>query len=201
MARAKMEDQRREEILGAFEACVVRKGLAETTLSDVAAEAGLPRSLARYFVGNRDDMVELLIERMVARAESGLRLFHQQESASDAHNAVDFLFDKLFADSTSNAVVGELWYVARRDESTRETLRSVYGRLAKELTATIQRDPRVRARKPEVESVAFSLVALAYGDASLRVLGLKDVPASRVRAQAQQLVARLTSERTAGGVQ
>lgn len=194
MARAKIEDQRREEILRAFEACVIRKGLPETTLQDVAAEAGVPRSLGRYFVGNRDDMVELLIERMVARAESSLLLFQKQEGALNSRKAVDFLFDKVFADDTSNAVVGELWYVARRDEHTRVTLRAVYARLAKELTAVLRADPRVAASKKEVEGVAFSLLALAYGEASFRVLGVKDVSSSRVREQAYRLVAKLTAD-------
>lgn len=201
MARAKIEGQRREEILHAFEVCVVRKGLAETTLSDVATEAGLPRSLARYFVGNRDEMVELLIERIVARAESGLVLFRKQEGGRDARKAVDFLFDKVFADDTSNAVVGELWYVARRDEHTRATLRAVYARLAKELTAALTSDPRVAAPKKEVESVALSLLALAYGEASFRVLGLKEASASKVRGQAHRLVAQLTMDGAIGGAQ
>ena len=201
MARPKIEDQRREEVLRAFEACVVRNGLPETTLEDMAAEAGLPRSLARYFVGNRDDMVELLIERMVARAESSLRLFQKQEGDLDARKAVDFLFDKVFANDTSNAVVGELWYVARRDEHTRVTLRAVYARLAREFTAVLSADPRVRAPKKEVESVAFSLLALAYGDASLRVLGMKDVSTSRVRDQAYRLVAKLTNDGAKGAAQ
>lgn len=194
MARPKIENQRREEILRAFEVCVIRKGLAETTLSDVAEEAGLPRSLARYFVGNRDEMIELLIERMVARAEASLALFQTQEGAPDVRKAVDFLFDKVFADDTSNAVVGELWFVARRDAQTRATLRSVYGRLAKEFTAVLSKDPRVGAPKKNVESAAFALLALAYGEASFRVLGLKDVSASRVRDQAHRLVALLTNK-------
>jgi AcrR family transcriptional regulator len=198
MARPKIEDQRREEILRAFEACVVRKGLAETTLSDVAAEAGLPRSLARYFVGNRDDVVELLLERMVARAESSLGLVQTEGGNLELHRAVDCLFDKVLADDTSNALVGELWYLARRDEHARVALRAVYSRLARELASLLGRDPRVTAPKKEVEGVAFSLLSLAFGEASFRSLGVKDVPSSRVRAHAHRLVAVLIENVTKG---
>jgi AcrR family transcriptional regulator len=188
----------REEILCAFEACAVRKGLAETTLSDVAAEAGLPRSLARYFVGNRDDIVELLIERMVARAESSLEVISRGSGNLEARVAVDCLFDKVLADDTSNALVGELWYLARRDEHARTALSTVYARLSKGLASMLRRDPRVSAPKKEVESVAFSLLALAFGEGSLRALGVNDVPSSRVRAQAYHLVDVLTAAVTKG---
>jgi len=40
MARPRIGEERREQILKAFETCVVRKGLAKTTLADVADEAG-----------------------------------------------------------------------------------------------------------------------------------------------------------------
>ena len=69
MARAKVGDERRGQILAAFEACVVRDGLAKTTLQKVADEAVLPRSLVRYFIGTRDEMVNVLIDGMMARAE------------------------------------------------------------------------------------------------------------------------------------
>ncbi|MFT3921837.1 MAG: hypothetical protein QM778_04825 [Myxococcales bacterium] len=192
MVRAKVEDQRREEILAAFETCVVRKGLLDTTLQDVATEAGLPRSLVRYFMGNRDDMVGLLIERMVARAESGLLLFQQQRGTLDAPKMVEFLFEAVFADETSNVVVGELWYLAQRDEETRQRLKALYARLAQRLTATLGEDPAVQAPSKDVQGVAFSLLSLAYGEASFRTLGMTTVSRARIKEMALRLVSTLT---------
>ena len=58
MARPERGEERREQILNAFEVCVGKKGLEGTTLSDVAREAGLPRPLLRHFMGNREEMVQ-----------------------------------------------------------------------------------------------------------------------------------------------
>lgn len=191
MVRAKIEDQRREEILQAFETCVVRKGLLDTTLQDVAEEADLPRSLVRYFVGNRDEMVGLLIERMVARAESGLVAFQEQQGELDADKLVAFLFGGVFGDPTSNMIVGELWYLAQRDDETRRRLKELYARLSSELVSALSKDAKVRAGTKEIQAVAFSLLSLAYGEASFRFLGMSSVSRTRVSAMALRLVATL----------
>ena len=193
MARAKIEEQRREEILAAFEACVIRQGLANTSLADVAVEAKLPRSLVRYFVGNRDDMVGLLIARMVARAQDELtRLGTHGGEAQSVCDVVDFLFDQVFADQTSNAVVGELWYLAERDNEIRAQLEALYARLVRELVKGLRRDARVRATRKDIEAVAFALLSLAYGEVSFRELGLVGAPRKRIRKLAHGLAATLT---------
>lgn len=194
MARPKMDDRRREEILSAFELCVIRQGLARTTLADVAEEAGLPRSLVRYFVGNRDDMVELLIARMVQRAEAELMTLRAEVGdPPGAPAVVDFLFDRVFANETSNAIVGELWYLAERDERIRKRLALAYVAVIHELVSEFSLDARVVAPKREVEAVAFSLLSLAYGEVSFRELGVRAPPRKRVRGLAHALVSTLTS--------
>lgn len=193
MVRAKIEERRREEILAAFEACVIRQGLANTSLADVATEANLPRSLVRYFVGNRDDMVELLIARMVARAQDELtQLGAHGGEAQTVYDVVDFLFDQVFADQTSNAVVGELWYLAERDDEIRAQLETLYARLVRELVKGLGRDARVRATKKDIEAVAFALLSLAYGEVSFRELGMSGTPRKRIRKLAHGLAATLT---------
>ena len=195
MARPKIEDERREQILSAFEACVMRQGLAKTSLADVAAEAELPRSLVRYFVGNRDDMVELLVSRMIARAENELtRTAEQGPRPRTIYQVVDFLFDSVFTDPTSNGVVGELWYLALRDERIRAQLREVYTRLFRKLVAGLG-TMASHAPKKDVEAVAFTLLSLAYGEACFYDdLKMKGPPRKRMRKLAHDLVETLEND-------
>jgi len=137
MARAKIEDERKEQILKAFEACVIRHGLAKTTLQKVADEAGLPRSLVRYFVGNRDSMVDLLIARMIDRGEATLADAQQAGRANTLNDLIDTVFERTFGDETSNNVVGELWYLAQRDGAIRSRLADMYGRITDALVAQV----------------------------------------------------------------
>jgi AcrR family transcriptional regulator len=60
-------DQAREHILDATEACFARFGLEKTTVDDIAAEAGLSRSMIyRHFRG-RDELLTGVLARLTDR--------------------------------------------------------------------------------------------------------------------------------------
>ena len=67
MARPDLTHERREQILDAFARCAARRGLAATSLEDVAREAGMRRPILRHYVGNRDALVAALLARLLAR--------------------------------------------------------------------------------------------------------------------------------------
>ncbi len=172
MARAKIEDERKEQILAAFEACVIRHGLAKTTLQKVADEAGLPRSLVRYFVGNRDSMVDLLIKRMIERTTEAFAADRALSPDLSPHELVDFLFDQAMGNDTSNSVVGELWYLAQRDDAVRTRLSSLYQTLVDSLLEQMS-DNGMGTSSQQRRTIAYVLMSLAYGDSSFASLNLK----------------------------
>jgi AcrR family transcriptional regulator len=51
-------DDRRAQIAAALDACMRRQGYAATSLTDIAAEAGLSPSHLRYFFASKDDILE-----------------------------------------------------------------------------------------------------------------------------------------------
>ncbi|MAN60656.1 MAG: hypothetical protein CMI60_01790 [Parvibaculum sp.] len=190
MARAKIEEERKEQILQAFEACVIRHGLAKTTLQKVADEAGLPRSLVRYFVGNRDSMVNLLIARMIDRGEATIADAQQAGRANTLNNLIDTVFDRTFGDETSNNVVGELWYLAQRDVTIRSRLADMYGRITDALVAQMTVE-KIGPGMAEREDVAHALLSLAYGEASFIDVGLPKPNSISTRQLADALVREL----------
>ncbi len=192
MARAKIEDERKEQILKAFEACVIRHGLAKTTLQKVADEAGLPRSLVRYFVGNRDSMVDLLIARMIDRGEAILADAQAAGKANTLDDLLDKMFSETFSDETSNNVVGELWYLAERDVTIRSRLADMYGRITDALVAQMTTEKLGRGMA-EREDVAHALLSLAYGEASFIAVGLAKPNSISTRRLADALVRELAA--------
>lgn len=177
MARTKIGAERREGILAAFEVCVVRKGLAKTTLVDVAEEAGQPRSLVRYFIGNRDAMVTALIDRLLERGEVQ---FGQMPQGGTAQQAIDVVFDQIFADETTNIVIMELWHLSLRDAALRARLAAIYDRVIFKIAALVDGlDPRDRA---------FSAVALVFGATFFRHLGVGPVRNDLVRTASHSLL-------------
>ena len=82
MPRARMDEARQEEILSALAACILERGLLQTSLNDVAEKAGLARPLVRHFVGNRDEMIERLFEQLIDRGEKQLEALNSAERAN-----------------------------------------------------------------------------------------------------------------------
>lgn len=193
MARARIGDERRELILNAFESCVLRDGLAKTTLQKVADESGLPRSLVRYFIGNRADMVALLIDRMIERGESSLTSISGHSQGASIGAMVDMMFDRIFADPRTNGIVGQLWVLAVTDLHVRARLVAMYRRVEVALVEQLRAEgvgPDDEARS----ATAFSILSLAYGSASFRSLFEDEALGSLPRQQAHALIEALRQQ-------
>ena len=154
MASPRVGTESSEQILAAFEACVIRNGFAKTTLADVAAETGQQWTLVRYFVGNREDMIGALIDRLLDRAEAQLQAIPECDSIE---RALTLHFDHVFDDPTTNALIMELWHLAPRDAGLRRRLAGIDEILFLEVAAltAVEREP----------DRAFAAVSLAFGAA------------------------------------
>lgn len=65
MAERKSSEQRREQIIGATQRIVVRKGFASLTLRDVATEVGIAHGLIRHYFASRDELVAAAFDHAV----------------------------------------------------------------------------------------------------------------------------------------
>lgn len=165
MARPAIAEHRREEILVAFESCVLRKGLDATTLTDVANEAGLPRSLVRYFMGNRNDMVDGLIDRIVSRSFKVIpqALAEKQAEGEMSEDAiVQTVMQQVFFNDKSNRIMIQLWLRSNEDQELKSRIRSVYSNCVDQIAeylygATYNKTQRRRA---------YALAAMALGHAA-----------------------------------
>jgi AcrR family transcriptional regulator len=174
---------RRTEIVDAVQRCIVRKGLAATTMADVAREAGMQRSAISHFLGTRDEVITAAIERS---CDYYIELIgtvvaeHPPERRSQA--LVDELIGGKRADPDAMVLFDEIVALAHHDERARTEVERAYGVLDHELKAAL------RARYPGAPSrdrtaVAHALVLLIDNEERFRVLGLSDSRAARHAAQ------------------
>lgn len=99
MARPDLKNQRRQQILDAFEFCVASFGVEGATLAKTAEQAGLARALIRHNVGNRDDLVAALTEQYLQKSGN---VRNDLLAALPAKNRTKSLIDMLFDPSHSN---------------------------------------------------------------------------------------------------
>lgn len=195
MPRPPKTEERSEEIMRAFEICVARKGVAQTTLADVADEARLPRSLVRYFMGNRDEMVDRLVERLMARGEASLARIRDASGDMRLDDLIRTLFEEVFANELSNTVAGELWTLAKTDDHIAGRLSDVYAYAVGLVEAAIRRD-RPDARAEPARSAAIAVLSLILGQLTLADFGVSDPDPTALRKAAVHLVQVMVGEET-----
>lgn len=65
MARQKMDKERIPQILDAFERCILKYGVAETSLKKVAEEANITRTTINHYIGGREELIKATYKRFV----------------------------------------------------------------------------------------------------------------------------------------
>ncbi len=165
MPRPSLKAERTEEILKAFEACALRKGLAATTLNDVAEEAGLPRPLVRHFMGNRAALVSGLIERIILRTTAAIEQSIAAAGATEAQSEeadaalLAILLGKTFVDRDTNRLMIQLWQQAWHDDALHEELTGVYRRSIQQIHDRLFPGDTAAANY----DLAFAITAMAMG--------------------------------------
>ncbi|MFE9094505.1 TetR family transcriptional regulator [Streptomyces sp. NPDC007264] len=168
---------------------VARNGLAGTTIADVAAAAGLQRTLVLHYFRDRDELVTAFIDEAVA--SYGERMLGEEDG--DIDEQVERLFEPGAYQRQEDLVIWtELVALAARDADVRRRLHQVW---------TGQWLPhaelRLRAAHPtaspeQVAATAYALACLVEAHWAFQMQGVTD-PTRRRQAQAaaRTLLARL----------
>ena len=168
MPRPDLTEERTEQILDAFEVCIVRSGLNGTSLEQVAVEAGVKQSIIRHYIGNRGDLIVALARRLVDRYRGELRdlpSYLGEESRID--DLIEWLFPPPSRDSFTDVLLVEaLIAVAETDSQIRQLMTALVSETVDAVAAQIALEfPAPEKRR--VWTVAYGVVGLSFNDQSL----------------------------------
>lgn len=156
VARRTDQPDRREQLLDEALGLLSEGGLAAVTHRAVERAAGVPHGSVTYHLGGRDELVDALVERMVATCERGVAVIARDVSMALAGAAGGSGSGGLDVDAIAEALVR--WM----DDGRRLHL----ARLELELAAA--RDPRLRERMSRAAEVFWRMcepIVLAMGSA------------------------------------
>lgn len=192
MGRPDLTETRTAEILDAFARCVAHYGLEGSSLERVAKEAGVQRSLLRHYVGNREDLILSLAQRVVAGYEEHLQAFVEVTTGGDrGAQVLDYLFEAGPSESTEGLLVVEaLIAEGASNPAVGELMTGYIDKLVRTIAAQL-RHTAPDAGRAACWSVAYGLVSLCFNDQSLRPLGLPPKYAKSARDCAERLLASL----------
>ncbi|MAE96629.1 MAG: hypothetical protein CL910_18430 [Deltaproteobacteria bacterium] len=182
MGRPSLGAQRREQILEAFERCLVAQGLEATTLEAVAKEAGVQRAAIRHFVGNRDELIAALVDHLTEKYRSAYQaeLRPRLVAGEGAEAALDYLFLGGFVSDLDREgrATEALRAAAASEEGTRKSLRKMYDAFEREIFGLLQA-VHPHADPGRARGVAYAVMCLAEESAFMQALGF---PGRRRRA-------------------
>ena len=173
MPRPNVQEERREQILRAFERCVARYGLEGARLELVAEEAGLARALIRHNVGNREDLVDALVERFLKKSSRTLDLMIDHLPKERRIEA----FIDLWLDGEMSDEDEELMYISEAlidaaddDPALARKMRGWLKGFIRTIEVFLQQE-RPDADQRRVAAVAAGLTAIFFNVDSLSPLG------------------------------
>lgn len=182
-------------ILDAFERCIARYGLEGTALDQVAKEVGFRRGLVRHYLGNRDDMIEAMAKRAVAR-------YHEQVDQMFAHlpiqttcsGLLDMLFPQHSESNDVDLLVMEHLIAASRNTPLIRKLMSDWLHSFVEKLANYLNACREQANSTACWHVAYGIIGIYFNHESLAPLGLHQDYATGARAAVEALIESLSLE-------
>ena len=189
MARPSKKAERTEEILKAFRHCVAHYGLEASTLERVAEVSGLQRSLVRHYVGNRDDLVQQLAERVIEESNHQWQEFIKLlPEKNTTQYFIEYLFSEYDSDPDYVLVMASLIFAAGRNSPLQNLMRDWIQNYTNEYVGLLRGDYPDASDK-QLEAVAFGLVSLYFNLDSLSPLNL----GTDYRESAKEAALRLVS--------
>ena len=198
MGRKDLTEQRHEDILDAFEQCLIKYGLEESTLERVAQEAGKSRNIIRHYIGNREDLIAAFVERILLRIKQvSEEILANTPKQKLIPNVLDFLFEERKADAPPDLgerMLGGMWHIREQSPKVQQALLNFYQEFEKILTDGLkQLYPDIPLKK--CQEVAYSIICLAETNWVLGSVGV-DVSHTRMaRRSAEYLLSVLDNPR------
>ena len=192
MPRPSLKPQRTEEILDAFQRCIVRYGMHGASLERIAEEANVRRTILRHYVGNRDDLIITLAQRFESRSKASLASF---KAMLPKRNRVQTMLELLFGgkdtfDRDENLVADALIVEANRLPEVNRLLTSWFDNFVRFIETELADEYRA-AKRSDCHAAALGILSTFFVMGSLRPM--TDSPKLRraARKTALQLTAAL----------
>ena len=187
MPRPNIKQERRSQILDAYEICLSRYGVEGTTLDQVAEEAGLARPLIRHNVGNRDELLAATVERFIERSDESIRqLLNALPDIDPLATLIEWLFDPSSSDPRLVLVSSALIAAGANDPALARIMRK-WTRDFVDMVADIVRVSHPETDEDVIRAVATGIASAYFSAESVTPLG----PMSAFREGCKQAAERL----------
>ena len=192
MGRKDLSDERRNQILDAFELCIIESGLFGATLTTVAEKAKINRGQIHQYIGDRNALLSALVERLIesCRAEFSnyLEIFREKPNLDII---LEYFFDEWGeVDSYDDLIIDALVAESAHNSHLQKLVLGAYSILENELKKILQ-ELHPNTSLDRCQNVAYAIMSMAYGNSTMMWLGFDRARLPEIRSLAKSLVKTL----------
>ena len=163
MARKRIQEERKQQILKALDACLQEKSFEKTSIKDIARVAGVNHGVLHYYFSSKEDILLNYIDYVIDDYQTQIREWLNEKDLSryGKKEFIDELFgfvnNRITLNKGLSTIFVEIWEIALYHDSVRAKLRKAYNRWIDELVTHLSRyiDDKQFIRQVSIAMVAF----------------------------------------------
>ena len=163
MAKKRIQEERKQQILKALDACLQEKSFEKTSIKDMARVAGVNHGVLHYYFSSKEDIllnyIDYVIEDYQVQVQEWLST--KDITRYGKREFIDELFgfvnNRITLNKGLSTIFVEIWEIALYHDSVRAKLRKAYNRWIDELVTHLSRyiDDEQFIRQVSIAMVAF----------------------------------------------
>jgi AcrR family transcriptional regulator len=163
VARKRIQEERKQQILKALDACLQEKSFEKTSIKDIARVAGVNHGVLHYYFSSKEDILLNYIDYVIDDYQVQVQewLSTKDITRYGKREFIDELFgfvnNRITLNKGLSTIFVEIWEIALYHDSVRAKLRKAYNRWIDELVTHLSRyiDDKQFIRQVSIAMVAF----------------------------------------------
>ncbi len=192
MSRKSVQLERRQQILEALHQCLLKKPFDQTSIKDIAMEAGINHGMLHYYFKSKEDILINYIDYIIHMYRSMFNdwLETKHQSAIPPEHLIlsgfDFMYERITLNADISKIFIEIWEISNYNEIVREKLRIAYKQWIETVASLIEAQV---GDKETAHVLSTSLVALLEGLSMFSVVfDRNDFPLESILEKFKQVV-------------
>lgn len=166
----------REDILSAASDLMMRKGVKETSLKDIASEVGISKGTLYYHFSSKDDMIFEIADKHLTQVTDDLEKWVRNiDNNSSFEQILSIVIERVSNLETRGQLhVYLLGEAIMNNETLRQRFRQKYNEWFQMVETTLQ--GHLKGKNLDVKTLSFLLVAILDGYSMQKLVGIEGIP-------------------------
>ena len=172
MGRRNIQEQRRLEIIKALNRCLLKKPYKDTTIKDIAAEAGINHGMLHYYFKQKEEILLAFVDYTLDKYKNGFLEWRNQHTAEEENPKkkleayFQYVNEKITLNRNLSKVFMSLWEISLNNRKVKSKIKKVY----QEWIDLCCEPIKDRYPADDVRDIMYSVVAYLEGMAAFSVI-------------------------------